>query len=78
MTPETLTNLMVFFNIWLFIKFFILVLLLFYFIFSLVITRQVNLMNRVLKTNISPGLRLITIIHAISVGFLFFLALIFI
>lgn len=67
-----------FFNIWLFIKLFALVLFLFYFILSLVIARQVDLMNQVLGTNIAPGIRLVVIIHAVAVGFLFFLALILI
>ncbi len=78
MTPETVFNLLNLFNIWLLVKLFVLVLLFFYFVMSLIIARQVDLMNQVLGTNISPLLRTIVVFHAISVGLLFFLAVLLI
>ncbi len=66
-----------FFNFWLFIKVFALVLFLLYFLLSLIIARQVDLMNQILGTNISPLLHLAVLIHAVAAGSLFLLALIF-
>ncbi|OGG05876.1 hypothetical protein A2872_02650 [Candidatus Gottesmanbacteria bacterium RIFCSPHIGHO2_01_FULL_42_12] len=62
------------FTFWAFVKLFFLVLLFFYFVLSLVIARQVDLMNQVLGTNISPFIRLVVIVHSVAVAILFLLA----
>lgn len=50
----------------------ILLVLIFYAIFSLIIIRQVDLMGKALITGISPVVKLITIIHAIfAIGLIF-------
>lgn len=79
MTPETLINIFGLFNFWGLVKLFALVLFFFYFVLSLVIVRQTDLMNQVLgEEGVSPVLRLVTLVHLVAVGFLFFLAVIFI
>ncbi len=42
----------------------VLLILIFYAIFSLIIIRQVNLMSKTLITAISPTLKILTLIHA--------------
>ena len=74
MSIDQLIGLTSLFSFWAFIKLFLLVLLFFYFVLALVITRQVDLMNQVLGTNISPFIRLVVIGHAAAVALLFFLA----
>ncbi|MDD5415432.1 MAG: hypothetical protein PHE48_00325 [Candidatus Daviesbacteria bacterium] len=49
----------------------ILLILIFYAIFSLIIVRQVDLMSKTLITRISPLLRAIAIVHAgLAIGFI--------
>ncbi len=78
MTVENIAAIIALLNIWLFIKLFVLVLLFFYFVLSLIITRQVDLMNQVLGTRISPAIQTAVVFHAIAVGILFFLAVVLI
>lgn len=47
-----------------FLKGIILIILLFYAIFALMVTKQVDVMSKTLMTHISPIVRLISIIHA--------------
>lgn len=54
-------------------KLFILVVVLFYFVLSAVIYRQISLMTQILETKISPIIKAIAILQIIAVGFLFFL-----
>ena len=50
----------------------ILLILIFYAIFSLIIIRQVNIMRKTLITNISPIIRVFSIIHAgFAIGLIF-------
>ncbi len=78
MTPDTIFNLFGLFNLWLFIKLFVLVLLFFHFVLAALVIRQTSLMTQVLGTNISPLIKLITLIHALAVAVVFFLAVILI
>lgn len=50
----------------------ILLILIFYAIFSLIIVRQVDLMSKTLITNVSPTVRAFAIIHAgFAIGMIF-------
>jgi hypothetical protein len=73
MSLEFLTGFTWLFNLMIFIKLFALVLVFFYFIFTLIILRQVALMNQVVETSFSPVVRAATWLQAIAVGLLFFL-----
>lgn len=56
-----------------FLKAAILLILIFYAIFSLIIIRQVDLMSKTLITTISPTLKAVAIIHAgVAIGLIFF------
>lgn len=49
----------------------ILIILVFYAIFSLMIVRQVNLMNHTLATRVAPIIRAVAILHAgFAIGFI--------
>ena len=49
----------------------ILIILVFYAIFSLMIVRQVNLMNHTLVTKVAPVIRAVAILHAgFAIGFI--------
>lgn len=55
-----------------FVKIALLIILVFYAIFALMITRQVDLMSKTLITKVSPILRAFSIIHAgFAVGLIF-------
>lgn len=66
-------------GVWLVVKVGIIILSVFYFLFSLVVVRQVSLMTDTLITEISPYLRAFSLIHAglalgviiLLIGFLF-------
>lgn len=60
---------------WVFVKIFLLVLLLFYILFAAIILRQITLMNRVVEAQISPVLRLIALFHLGAAIFTLILAL---
>ena len=76
MTLEFFTQFAWLFNIIFLIKLFSLALVFFYFIFCLVVTRQVALMNQILETSLTPMVKLIALVQTIAVIFLFFLILI--
>ncbi len=78
MTPDALNLISGLFNVWLWVKLFSLVLVLFYFVLSLVIVRQVDLMGQILKTEVVPALRTASLLHAAAVGILFILVVILI
>lgn len=61
-----------------FIKIFLLVLAAFYFVFAVVIYRQIGLMSQTIRTLLSPLLKLIAIIQIMVVGGLFLLVLLFV
>lgn len=50
-------------NVWVFIKLLILSLMVLYFIFSLIVLRQINLMTETLITEISPIIKGLGLIH---------------
>lgn len=55
-----------------FVKIAVLIILVFYAIFALMITRQVDLMSKTLITKVSPILRAFSIIHAgLAIGLIF-------
>lgn len=66
-------------GVWLVVRVGIIILSVFYFLFSLVVVRQVSLMTDTLITEISPYLRAFSLIHAglalgviiLLIGFLF-------
>ena len=58
-----------------FVKIFILVLLLFYIIFAVIVFRQVELMNEMVEAQISPILRMLALFHLASAIFLFLLSI---
>lgn len=65
--PNTTTTQLILLNngyVLMFAKGAILLILIFYAIFSLIIVRQVDLMSKTLVTNISPVVRGVSIIHA--------------
>lgn len=73
MSLDFLTNFTWIFDIVVLIKLFALALVFFYFIFALIVSRQVSLMNQVLETSFTPVVRLVTVIQVIAVAILFFL-----
>ncbi len=58
------------------LKLFILTLLVFYFIFTLVVYRQITLMTKILDSEVSPFVKLLAIIQIIVVGGLFLMAVV--
>lgn len=64
-----------FFQLGLIVKLFLSVLVLFYFVFTAVIYRQITLMTQVLDSNISPFIKLIAMGQVIAVAGLFFLTI---
>lgn len=58
------------------IKLFLSVFVLFYFVFTAVVYRQISLMTQVLNSKISPLIRLVAMGQVVFVAFLFFLAVI--
>lgn len=75
MTPEQFLFVLVSWWPWIFIKLFILILLLFYIIFAAICLRQIDLMNQVVEAQISPSLKLIGFLHLGAAVFIFFLAI---
>lgn len=65
-----------FFQMGLLVKLFFAVLTLFYFVFSVVVYRQIVLMTQVLDSKISPLVRAIALIQIVVAGVLFFLAVV--
>lgn len=68
-------NILNFFQFGLLIKLFFLVLTFFYFVFAVVVWRQIVLMTQVLDSKISPLVKTIAVIQIFAVAFLFFLSL---
>lgn len=64
-----------FFQFGLLIKLFFLVLTFFYFVFAVVVWRQIVLMTQVLDSKISPLVKTIAVVQIFAVAFLFFLSL---
>lgn len=73
---DPVTTIFTFLQLGMFIKLFFLVLILFYFIFSAVVFRQISLMSKVLESSMSPLIQLVAVIQIFVAGILFFLALI--
>lgn len=72
MPPTDSTNIFNTEAVLVFLKFAILLILIFYAIFALMIVRQVTLMATTLITKISPFVKLISIVHAgFAIGLIF-------
>lgn len=54
-------------------KLFLMVLVLFYFIFSIVVYRQITLMTQTLNSNIAPIVKVLALLQILAVAGLFFL-----
>lgn len=67
-----------FFQFGLIIKLFFAVLIFFYFVFAVVVYRQISLMTQVLDSKISPLVRTVAAAQIFAVASLFFLGLIFV
>lgn len=67
---------MEFFQMGLLIKLFFIVLTLFYFVFSVIVYRQIVLMTQVLDSKISPLVKVVALIQIVVAGVLFFLAVV--
>lgn len=63
MTPEQFFSLLISFWPWAYVKFFLLVLMVFYLIFSAILLRQIDLMSQMVEAQITPGLKLVGLIH---------------
>ncbi len=68
-------DLLNFFQFGLLLKLFFAVLTFFYFVFAVVVWRQIVLMTQVLDSKISPLVKTIAVAQIFAVAFLFFLAL---
>ncbi|MBI4099377.1 hypothetical protein HY440_00040 [Candidatus Microgenomates bacterium] len=73
MSPEVLANI---FQFHLLFKLFFLVVVLFYFVLTVVIYRQVTLLSQTLNSSISPLIRQIAFVQIVVVGVFFFLGLV--
>ena len=73
---DVILNIANFFQLAVMAKLFLLVLLVFYFIFTIVAYKQITLMTQVLNSSISPAIRLVALFHVGIVVFLFFLPLV--
>ncbi len=73
MTPDQFINIFQFHAV---AKLFLLVLALFYFVFTSVVYRQVTLMTQVLDSKISPIVKTVCFVQILAAGFLFFLVVI--
>lgn len=78
MTPDQIGNIFSFFQIGLLVKLFFLVLGFFYFVFTAVIYRQIDLMTQVLDSKISPVIKSVALIQIFSAAFLFLLIILFV
>jgi len=65
-----------FLQLGLFIKLFFMVLVFFYFVFCIVVYRQIHLMTKVLESKISPLVQAIAIAQIIIAATIFFLGLV--
>lgn len=63
MTPEQFISLLISFWPWAYVKFFLLVLMVFYLIFAAILLRQIDLMSQMVEAQITPALKLIGLIH---------------
>ena len=63
MNPEQILLLLVSFWPWAYVKFFLLVLMVFYLIFSAILLRQIDLMSQMVEAQITPALKLVGLIH---------------
>lgn len=75
MSPEQILLLFTSLSPLIFVKIFLLTLLLFYILFAAIIFRQVTLMNRVVEAQISPVLATIAVLHLAFAIFTFLLAI---
>jgi len=75
MSPEQILLNIISISPFLWIKIFLLILLLFYILFAAIILRQINLMNEMVEAQISPILTTIAILHLGGALFTFLLAL---
>lgn len=64
-----------FFQFGMLFKLFLLVVVLFYFVLTIIIYRQISLMTQILESKISPLIKGIAVLQIIAVGFLFLLAI---
>ena len=63
MTSEQFILLLISFWPWAYVKFFLLVLMVFYLIFSAILFRQIDLMSQMVEAQITPALKLVGLIH---------------
>lgn len=75
MSFDQILNIFNYFSINLLAKVLILVVGLFYFVFTIIVYRQITLMAQTLDSGISPTIKTMAIIQIATAGFLFFLAL---
>lgn len=75
MSPEQILLLFTSLSPLIFVKIFLLTLLLFYILFAAIVFRQVTLMNRVVEAQISPVLATIAVLHLAFAIFTFLLAI---
>ena len=78
MTADQLTNILNFFQLGMFVKLFVLILGLFYFVFTAVVYGQIDLMNQILKSQIAPLVKTIALVQIFLAGVLFFLIILFV
>ncbi|MEK7127617.1 MAG: DUF5657 family protein [Patescibacteria group bacterium] len=71
--PDLIAQIVAGFSFLAFFKLFSLVLIFFYFIFTLVVYRQVTLMNQILETSFTPLVKLTALVQIVAVVVLFFL-----
>lgn len=76
MSPDQVGNIFAFFQFGLLVKLFFSVLGLFYFVFTLVVYRQISLMTQVLDSKISPLVKMVALVQIVAAGILFFLAVV--
>lgn len=58
-------------------KLFLMVLVAFYFVFSIVVYRQITLMTQTLNSNIAPVVKVLALLQILAVAGLFFLVVLF-
>lgn len=75
MTQEQLIGLLISFWPWAYLKFFLLVLMVFYLVFAAILLRQIDLMSQMVEAQITPALKLIGLIHLVLALAVFFAAL---
>lgn len=55
------------------VKLFLLVLAFFYFIFTLVVSRQITLMTQILNSSLAPVVKIVALLQILAAAILFFL-----